>query len=237
VTNPTKRNPPWTRDEIILALDLYRKVGGVWPSPSDPRVVALSKTLNGLGRSHGHTGATLRNPNGVVMKLMNLRAHDPAYGHHKGLKAGNRLEKEAWQDFAADPDALRAVADAIRSEIDKRSAGIEAETEESDSDYDGVEASEGKLLTALHRRRERSPRLAKRKKEAVLKQAGRLACEACGFDFEAAYGERGRGASLSAIIRSPWPTWNMNARRSWMIWPSYVRIATAWFMPSVRGSR
>jgi len=26
-----------------------------------------------------------------------------------------------------------------------------------------------------------------------LKQAGRLACETCGFDFEAAYGERGKG--------------------------------------------
>jgi len=187
------RNPPWTRDEIILALDFYRQLGGVWPRPNDPRVVALSQTLTTLGRSLGHSGTTLRNPNGVVMKLMNLRVHDPVYDENKSLKAGNRLEKEVWRDFADNPYELQSVAAAIRAEINKQSALRKTDFDGPENDYDGAEAAEGKLLTVLHHRRERSPTLAKRKKDAALRLTGKLACEACNFDFEEVYGERGRG--------------------------------------------
>jgi 5-methylcytosine-specific restriction enzyme A len=54
------------------------------------------------------------------------------------------------------------------------------------------EAEEGRLISAMHRRYERDPAIIRAKKRcsSVL---GRLACEACGFDFEAHYGERGAG--------------------------------------------
>ncbi len=55
------------------------------------------------------------------------------------------------------------------------------------------EAVEGRVLTALHTRRERNRRLVDRKKSQVRKRDGRLKCEACGFDFEETYGDRGRG--------------------------------------------
>jgi predicted HNH restriction endonuclease len=56
-----------------------------------------------------------------------------------------------------------------------------------------VSAAEGRELLRLHRTRERSRGLVARKKRAVLAAAGRLECEACGFDFAAAYGPRGDG--------------------------------------------
>ncbi|MNT86425.1 HNH endonuclease [compost metagenome] len=45
----------------------------------------------------------------------------------------------------------------------------------------------------MHRYRERDKDLVRKAKKAALKKYGRLACEACGFDFKAAYGPRGDG--------------------------------------------
>ena len=54
-------------------------------------------------------------------------------------------------------------------------------------------AAEGRELLRLHRTRERNGRLVARKKRAVMSESGRLVCEACDFDFAAAYGPRGEG--------------------------------------------
>ena len=58
----TQRNPAWTRDELILALDLYERVGariGTY----HPEVVELSEVLRGLPLHPGvpRTG-TYRSP-------------------------------------------------------------------------------------------------------------------------------------------------------------------------------
>ena len=52
---------------------------------------------------------------------------------------------------------------------------------------------EGYPRLVLHMKRERNASLVKNKKEQVLKQTGALACEVCGFDFHATYGEYGIG--------------------------------------------
>ncbi len=56
-----------------------------------------------------------------------------------------------------------------------------------------VSAAEGRELLRLHRIRERNRGLVARKKRMVLLESGRLACEVCGFDFEAVYGPLGEG--------------------------------------------
>lgn len=55
-----------------------------------------------------------------------------------------------------------------------------------------IEAEEGGIFTVTHSARERSPGLAVAAKAAFLQKHGRLFCEACGFDFGAQYGQRGR---------------------------------------------
>jgi 5-methylcytosine-specific restriction protein A len=45
----------------------------------------------------------------------------------------------------------------------------------------------------MHRRYERNAALVKAKKKRALATLGRLACEACGFDFRERYGDRGEG--------------------------------------------
>lgn len=52
---------------------------------------------------------------------------------------------------------------------------------------------EGKLVERLHFTRERSPALIRRAKDRELAQGHSLRCACCGFDFEATYGEAGRG--------------------------------------------
>jgi 5-methylcytosine-specific restriction protein A len=58
---------------------------------------------------------------------------------------------------------------------------------------DGEEAEEGKVLTRLHRIRERDRSIVERRKVKALREDGVLSCQACRFDFETQYGERGNG--------------------------------------------
>ena len=180
------RNPPWSRDELILALDLYlRRKGDPAPlSTLDVEVVELSEALN-RPPLHGARPSTprFRNPNSVRMKLGNFAHRDPDY-HGVGLRRGNRLEAAVWDDFAAEPSLLRAAAAAIR-----RMAAAEAPPDDPEQDDTG--AREGVLLFRWHRVRERDRGLVRRKLRDSLKKTGRLACQVCGFDFELQYRDLG----------------------------------------------
>jgi len=186
-----KRNPNWTRDELILALDFYLKHRDRTPDKSSEQIARLSADINRLAQRLGMTASnTLRNINGVYMKLMNFRSHDPAFTDQGkvGLARGNKDEGVVWAQFANDPDRLSATANIIRStleaDIDLRSR-IAPEPD--------AEAPEGRLVARLHTVPERSRAIVSKKKAAFLKTHGRLFCEACGFSFSDKYGARGDG--------------------------------------------
>ena len=115
------QNPDWTRDELLLALDLYLRTRAK-PLPKGAlQIVALSKLLNDLAARLGEgTSKTFRNPAGVYMKLMNFRRLDPAVAATgaKGLQRGNDEEPTVWREFAEDPDRLAAIVAAIRGGIE-----------------------------------------------------------------------------------------------------------------------
>jgi 5-methylcytosine-specific restriction protein A len=71
-----------------------------------------------------------------------------------------------------------------------RAAGTSDEILDLDLDID--RADEGRVLLLAHLSRERDPRLRARKIKEARTQLGYVRCEACGFDFERTYGERGR---------------------------------------------
>ena len=183
------RNPPWTRDELLLALDFYLSTRAHPPSnASSPGVAELSDELNRLAVGMGlHGDERFRNANGVLMKLMNFRRFDPdAPG--AGLSRGSRAEEEIWARYSTRPDELAAIARAIKANIPER-----GEAADPAPDLDDQEAYEGELLTRAHLVRERDPRIVERKKRQALTTFGRLACECCGFDYSAKYGARGAG--------------------------------------------
>lgn len=104
------RNPPWTRDELILALDTYLRIQPRTPGPSLPEVVELSALLKGIGaRRYPHAEVNFRSPASVVMKLMNFRSLDPDYPG-KGLEAASQADREAWAQLATDRARIAALA-------------------------------------------------------------------------------------------------------------------------------
>jgi 5-methylcytosine-specific restriction protein A len=183
------KNPDWVRDEVILALDLYLRAGRKQLPPAHPEVVSLSELLNRLPIHDPESrAATFRNPNGISMILGNFLGIDPDR-HTPGLSRNNRLQEEVWDDFANDPEALHRTAQAIAQASEQGALA--------DPGLIGWDLEEwfleGEVLTRLHLTRERNPDAVRRKKEQVVADTGRLACEACGFDFPAAYGPLGEG--------------------------------------------
>jgi 5-methylcytosine-specific restriction protein A len=182
-----ERNPTWTREELILALELYVRFGGNPPGKTSGEVNEVSATLGKLGRRLGVTSDDkFRNANGVYMKAMNFRRLDPLYKERgaAGLSRGGKLEEVIWLEFAERPEALAAASAQILAAL------------ETDADLEAIEpeiedAAEGRLLTRLHRYRERNRDIVTKRKAQAIKEEGELRCEACGFSYVDRYGERG----------------------------------------------
>lgn len=186
------RNPLWTRDELILATEFYKKFSPQLPEKTDERLFALADEIRSLATSLGlHGDETFRNPNGVYMKLMELKKYDPEYVG-KGLGRKPRaVEQEVWDLSSKE---LAKAARSIREVLKSLEFGNPPWAGSADAGEPEVaEAAEGALVTRFHRYRERDTNIAKRKKKQFLKKHGRLYCEACNFDFAAAYGDRGKG--------------------------------------------
>lgn len=185
----TKRNPPWNRDELLITLDFYLRHTSTIPGKSSHEITELSDLLNQLqSKLDGDIPDKFRNTNGVYMKLMNFRRFDPDY-EGVGLQRGNKDEKVVWDLYAHKPNELRKIAEAIYSSISSDTVLPPSDVVTSDEE----EAEEGKILTRLHRYRERDSKLAKRKKETFIQENGALFCEVCDFDFSEIYGEHGVG--------------------------------------------
>lgn len=96
----SKRNPKWTRDELILALDLYFKYSPLKLNKSSKEVIELSEILNMLSDDIDKTDQDkFRNPNGVYMKLCNFLRLDPSYDG-QGLSRGKSSNRK-WFLFSA----------------------------------------------------------------------------------------------------------------------------------------
>ena len=161
-------NPKWTRDETILALDLYFDCGGRIPSSSDPRIQALSETLRAHPQhSRAARRESFRNADGVGFKLQNLR--QVATG--RGLRNVSQMDRTVWAEFGGRPGQTKEIADLIRAGIGIADA---AEAEMSDEET----FSEGRIVTEAHKRRERNRKL---RKQLIRqrRQAGRLRCDVC----------------------------------------------------------
>ncbi len=188
VTKPSfKPNPPWQRDELILALNLYFTYPLNTLSPTHPAVVELSEILNRLPiHTQRPEQEKFRNANGVSMKLRNFSRFDSTVSGH-GLSRGGKLEENIWKEFYLDREALQKLANNIKSFsltniADKLSESVEQEEEE---------FPEGKILYRIHRERERSKRLVEKAKDKRKKEVGVLDCDVCGFNFLQSYGDIG----------------------------------------------
>lgn len=187
----SKRNPTWTRDELILALDFYVECQGNPPAKDSVEIKNLSQMLNELDSDVTKASEKFRNPNGVYMKIMNFRRFDPKFAAKGavGLSRGGKGDEDVWNEFISRPNILKKAAESIRANVKE---GSEVTLQEYE-DLDIAEAEEGRVLTRVHLSRERNREIVKKKKSDALRRLGSLSCEVCSFDFEKTYGARGNG--------------------------------------------
>jgi len=188
------RNPNWTEDELLLVINLYFENSRL--DKTNPKVIEMSQILNRLPvHSKENRQKNFRNPNGVEMKLANLRRLDPDY-EGEGLKSGGRLEEYLWNQYYNNKSELTSVVNSILQILEDDNLTQELESLgnlDQESQLDTTGSKEGRILERLHKYRERNSNLVKKKKRNVLNKEGRLDCEVCGFNFQEKYGDLGEG--------------------------------------------
>lgn len=183
------KNSRWSRDEIILTLDFYHQNYPSIPEQNSQEIIDLSSKLRKLQIRLGEDiNEMYRNPNGVYMKLMNFHHLNPNHSG-KGLSGASRLDEIIFDEFQNNIGKLNKISNSITKVINSDEPVMLYDVD----DDDEFISQEGKLLTRIHRYRERDKKIVKRKKDQTLKQTGSMKCEGCGFDFNETYGEHGRG--------------------------------------------
>lgn len=188
------KNPNWTRDELILALDLYFEIESREISKKNPKIIEMSRILNSLPIYNNiKLDESFRNPNGVHMKLNNFKRFDKEYSG-VGLARGGKLEETIWDEFVENKDHLREIANIIKSISRNTELVSKISVIPSDEGFDESRvALEGKVIYKLHKLRERDRKIIATKKKSVLKINNKLSCEVCDLDFEEKYGAIGKG--------------------------------------------
>jgi 5-methylcytosine-specific restriction protein A len=161
-------NPPWTRDETILALSLFFDAGMIALSDTDKRVIDLSVSLRTLpGNEERARNPSFRNPAGVSFKLSNLQS--VATG--KGFANVSAMDRSVWKHFENRRTRVHEIAGLIRTYVNEIPLDL-------DNEGDDEEFAEGRILTLAHRRAERNRRL-----RTMLirdrRKTNRLRCDAC----------------------------------------------------------
>jgi 5-methylcytosine-specific restriction enzyme A len=183
------RNPPWSRDELIVTLDFYLRHRPTIAGQTSDELSKLSQELRVLqSRLGGEVNEKFRNENGVNMKIGNFMSLDPEH-QGEGLPNIGKNDRVVWDEFGHRPEELERLSSTIRSFIHSDTPIPPKEVISDDEE----EGEEGQILTRTHHYRERDTKLVKRKKEKVLKEKGTLVCEVCEFDFVEKYGDRGEG--------------------------------------------
>ncbi len=106
------RNPPWNKDELILALDLYFSLSYGQMDGKHPKVKILSNLLTLMNENEGFT----RSVNSVSLKLANFKRIDPEFAGF-GMVGGGNLEEEIWDKYYNNKKELRKDAITVKESV------------------------------------------------------------------------------------------------------------------------
>jgi putative restriction endonuclease len=113
MSNATRK--PWTREELILAINLYCKIPFGRIHVRNPDIIKLSGLLN-------------RTPGSVSYKLANFASIDPSLDR-KGASNVSKLDKEVWNDFYNDWEKMAFESEKKAFEICGKRIGEAGRTE------------------------------------------------------------------------------------------------------------
>ena len=100
----------WSREETIIAFNLYCKIAFKDSSKTHPLVVKYAELLG-------------RSPSALNMKIGNIGRLDPDLKSQgiKGLVHGAKLEEEIWQEFCDNPDRLAFESERLIAQLSQKS--------------------------------------------------------------------------------------------------------------------
>ncbi|TDB59132.1 HNH endonuclease [Arundinibacter roseus] len=101
------KSPNWTREELILAFNLYLKLPFGKMHKGNPEVIELSQLM---GR---------RTPDSVAMRLTNFASVDPYHQQRgvKGMDGGRRQVEPIWNEFIHNQENLVYESERILAEF------------------------------------------------------------------------------------------------------------------------
>jgi putative restriction endonuclease len=122
----------WTREELILAINLYCKTPFGKIHRNNPKVIELAELIG-------------RTPNSVSFKLVNFASFDPSLKARgiKGASNASKLDLEIWNEFYNDWDRLPFESEKLLAKYTNR--GIETVSEIEIEDL----PKEGRVRTQL----------------------------------------------------------------------------------------
>jgi putative restriction endonuclease len=122
------KHKDWTREEHILAFNLYCKIPFGQIHMRNPHVIQLARIL---GRSVGS----------VSYKLANFSRLDPELQARgiRGMPRGAKGEEEVWREFDADPEALAYESERLLAKFTGRKLEDVAEIDERELPKEGLD--------------------------------------------------------------------------------------------------
>ncbi len=116
----------WTREELILAINLYCKIPFGKINKSNPEVIHLANLIG-------------RTPSSISFKLGNFGSFDPSLKARGvgGLTNAGKLDKEIWNEFYGNWEERTFESERLRAQFEKKSL-------EQLIDLSDVEIKEGK---------------------------------------------------------------------------------------------
>ena len=118
----------WTREEHILAFELYCHITFGRQHSRAPEVIALAKVLQ-------------RTPDALAMKLNNFARLDPELHAQgiKGMRHGAKGEAEVWEEFESNRESLAFESQRLLAEYTGRTIEQVAEIDERDLPEHGLD--------------------------------------------------------------------------------------------------
>lgn len=125
---PKRANRNWTREEHILAFNLYCQIPFGSIHMGNPRVIELARLI---GRTRGS----------ISLKLSNFARLDPALQARgiRGLPHGAKGEEEVWHEFIDHPESLAFESEQLLAQRLGKPVEEVAEVDERDLPTEGIE--------------------------------------------------------------------------------------------------
>lgn len=122
------RNTDWSRDDHILAFNLYCKIPFGRIHANNPQIIDLAKVLE-------------RSANSVSLKLSNFARLDPELQARgiKGMRHGAKGEGEVWREFDNNPETLAFESERLLAKFTGRRLEEIAEIDERELPNEGLE--------------------------------------------------------------------------------------------------